>query len=139
MIFGYSDLILKNENAFVMPFLEIDDYLNFLRYCDINFVRWENSLIQSLIFWKPTLWDIYKENNNAHIEKIYDFLNFLLKIDWNNRDYNYLMKKFNLENIEDWFSNFLTNYKDYEYMFKSLWNYINKNCDLYKKIKEILD
>lgn len=139
LIFGYSDLILKNENAFVMPFLEIDDYWNFLRYCDINFVRWENSLIQSLIFWIPTFWDIYKENNFAHIKKIDDFLNFLSKIEGNNKNYNDLMKKFNWENIEDWFFNFLNNYKDYEDMFKSLWNYVNNNCDLYEKIKKILN
>lgn len=138
-IFGYPDLDLKTSNIFVMPFLEIEDYWNFLRYCDVNLVRWENSLIQSLIFWKPTMWDIYKENNNAHIEKIDDFLQFLKKIDWNNRDYNDLMKKFNWENIKDWFEIFLNSYKDYEIMFKSLWSYINKNCDLYEKIKKILN
>ncbi|MDD3144831.1 MAG: elongation factor P maturation arginine rhamnosyltransferase EarP [Candidatus Gracilibacteria bacterium] len=139
LIFGHSNLILKNKNAFVMPFLEIDDYGNFLRYCDINFVRGENSLIQSLIFGKPTIWDIYKENNNAHIEKIDDFLNFLSKIEGNNKSYNDLMKKFSGENIEDGFSIFLNNYKDYEDMFKSLGNYVNNNCDLYEKIKKILN
>lgn len=40
-------------------------------------MRGENSLCQGLIAGKPVLWDIYKENNGAHIEKIEDYLAFL--------------------------------------------------------------
>jgi len=60
-----------------MPFLSLVDYGVFQSLCDANIVRGENSLCQALITGKPVLWDIYKESNNAHIEKIEDFLTFL--------------------------------------------------------------
>ncbi len=53
------------------------DYGVFQSLCDANIVRGENSLCQALISSKPALWDIYKESNGAHREKIDDYLVFL--------------------------------------------------------------
>ena len=66
-----------------MPFLNIFEYYKFLYLCDKNIVRWENSLVESIFTEKPFLWDIYKENNLAHKEKIEDFSTYLCNNFWN--------------------------------------------------------
>ncbi len=118
---------------FSLPFLELLDYNDFISICDCNIVRWENSLCTSLSSWKPTLWDIYKENNEAHNEKIDDFLEFLNE-KW---QYNNILKEFNSNNKKEAFTDFLDNYQNYNNLFQNLWNYINNNCDLYKNLKKI--
>lgn len=80
-----------------MPFLSLEDYGVFLSLCDANIVRGENSLCQSLLSGKPTLWDIYKEKNGAHRAKIEDYLGFLAlqfpDTDWT--QYARIMREFN--------------------------------------------
>jgi len=137
-IFGFPSLDIKIDNVITMPFIDLKDYQEFISYCDINFVRWENSLVNSLIFWKATLWDIYKENNDAHTEKIDDYLRFLSIMDNYNLDYNQIMLDFNWVWVQKWFSDFINNQNSYKVMFESLENYINKNCNAYEKIKKIL-
>ncbi len=137
-IFWYPDLDIKNDNIIVMPFIELQDYNNFLNICDINFVRGENSLISSLICWKPTLWDIYKEKNNAHIEKISDFINFLEKFGFE-KDYFDLFIWFNMSNKFIFFDKFTNDFLDYNSKFQTISKYIINNCDAYEKIKKILN
>lgn len=122
------------KNIIFMPFLELLDYNDFLSICDCNIVRWENSLCTSLSYWKPTLWDIYKEDNEAHNEKINDFLDFL-NSKW---QYNSILEKFNSNNKKEAFTDFLDNYQNYINLFQNLWNYINNNCDLYKNLDNLL-
>jgi len=139
-IFWYPNIQIESKNVVVMPFLELKDYNNFLSICDINFVRGENSLISSILSWKPTLWDIYKEKNNAHIEKIDDFINFLKLFKSFNVFYSELFIKFNsLWQKKDAFNDFFNCYNLYENMFSDLWKYVNNNCDAYAKIKKILN
>lgn len=137
-IFWYNDLIIDKKNVFVMPFFEINDYNNFLRICDLNVVRGENSLISSLVTWKPTLWDIYKENNNAHIYKIDDFIKFL-KFFYFDNNYFDIFKNFNENQKYESLDIFIKNRLLYNQNFIKIWKYINENCDLSKKIKEILN
>ncbi|MDD2907997.1 MAG: elongation factor P maturation arginine rhamnosyltransferase EarP [Candidatus Gracilibacteria bacterium] len=137
-IFGFPNLDIKIDNVIPMPFIDLKDYQDFISYCDINFVRGENSLVNSLIFGKATLWDIYKENNDAHTEKIDDYLRFLSIMDNYNLDYNQIMLDFNGTGVKKGFSDFINNQNNYKVMFESLGNYINKNCNAYEKIKKIL-
>lgn len=80
-----------------MPFLSLEDYGVFQSLCDANVVRGENSLCQALISGKPVLWDIYKESNGAHEEKIEDYCSFLQEkfpeTDWGK--YAQIMRRFN--------------------------------------------
>ncbi|MBW7954971.1 elongation factor P maturation arginine rhamnosyltransferase EarP, partial [Candidatus Gracilibacteria bacterium] len=56
---------------------------------------------------KPFLWDIYKENNNAHIHKLDDFGYFLnLKLSSFN-EYNMILKEFNIGDKSLSLNNFL--------------------------------
>ena len=132
-VFDSWKRIQEEKNIFSMPFLELLDYNDFLSLCDCNIVRWENSLWSSLSSWKPTLWDIYKEKNNAHNEKIDDFLDFLNE----KCQYNDILKGFNSNNKKEAFADFLYSSDNYKHLFQDLWNYINNNCDLYKNLKKI--
>jgi len=67
----------NTENIWYLPFLPLDTYQSFLRLCDANIVRWENSLISAMFAGKPFLWDIYHETNGAHREKMGDFKKYV--------------------------------------------------------------
>lgn len=60
-----------------LPFLSMQEYYSLLQHCHANIVRGENSLVPALEAHAPFFWDIYKESNNAHIQKIQDFANYL--------------------------------------------------------------
>lgn len=61
------------KNVITLPFLPLEIYGDFLKICDTNMVRGENSLVSTILAGKPFLWDIYRENNGAHQEKMEDF------------------------------------------------------------------
>lgn len=61
------------ENVITLPFLPLRIYGELLKLCDVNIVRGENSLVSAVLAKKPFLWDIYRENNGAHREKMSDF------------------------------------------------------------------
>ncbi len=124
------------DNIIFMPFIELLDFNNFLSLSDLNIIRWENSLCTSLSYWKPTLWDIYKENNNAHIEKLKDFTNYLLTF---NKDYllfNKFIEEFNLWIKSKWIENFLNWYKVFEEFFNNLSKKIVDKSNLVNNLKE---
>lgn len=97
------------ENIVNMPFLDILSYQKFLFLCDKNIVRGENSLVAAILAGRPFLWDIYKEHNGAHKEKIDDFQTFLST--YNQREtqiYNKLFFDFNMsENKAQAFTEFV--------------------------------
>lgn len=64
---------IEMKNVVTLPFLPLGIYGAFLKHCDANIVRGENSLVSALLAGKPFLWDIYKENNGAHLGKMEDF------------------------------------------------------------------
>lgn len=119
------------ENIIQMPFMQIEDYYDFLGVCDKNIVRWENSFIQAIIAKKPYLWDIYKENNDAHFYKVDEFWDFL-----GNKEYKEILKVFNLESFRNWFLKFM-DFEDEEF-FASKGNYVLENCDYVKKIEKLV-
>lgn len=119
------------ENIIQMPFMQIEDYYDFLGVCDKNIVRWENSFIQAIIAKKPYLWDIYKENNDAHFYKVDEFWDFL-----GNKDYKEILRIFNLENFREWFLKFM-DFENDEF-FISIGNYVLDNCDYVKKIEKLV-
>lgn len=119
------------ENIVQMPFMQIEDYYDFLGVCDKNIVRWENSFIQAIIAKKPYLWDIYKENNDAHFYKVDEFWDFL-----GNKDYKEILRVFNLENFKEWFLKFMD--FENESFFEEKGNYVLENCDYVKKIEKLV-
>ncbi|WP_306603446.1 elongation factor P maturation arginine rhamnosyltransferase EarP [Azonexus sp.] len=57
-----------------IPFLAMDDYDRLLRRCDINFVRGEDSFVRAQWAGKPFIWQIYRQDDNAHLDKLTAFL-----------------------------------------------------------------
>lgn len=112
-------------------FLSQNDYDTLLQNCHINFVRGEDSLIRS--FWSNNLfiWQIYPQENNLHLQKLNDFLNFYFSITnfdtnlqtnlqnlflfWNKNNYNYYQ---NSKNNTIFFADLLANIiKNYDNIF----------------------
>ncbi|MDD5197453.1 MAG: elongation factor P maturation arginine rhamnosyltransferase EarP [Candidatus Gracilibacteria bacterium] len=142
-IFGDDSGLIekKNENIIHMPFLSLTDYGIFQSLCDANIVRGENSLCQGLISGKPVLWDIYKEKNGAHTEKIEDYLLFLGKqfpeADWG--DYVRMMWGFNgPKEQEGAFLDYVSGYEGYGEVFGRISEYMRGECDLVEKLENIL-
>ena len=57
-----------------IPFMPIDDYDRLLWRCDINFVRGEDSFVRAQWAGKPFVWQIYPQDDDAHLIKLEAFL-----------------------------------------------------------------
>ena len=53
-----------------LPLLSQIDYDHLLWACDLNFVRGEDSLVRALWAGKPWVWQIYPQDDGAHIGKL---------------------------------------------------------------------
>lgn len=63
----------------VMPFVAQPDYDLVLALCDLNFVRGEDSVIRAHWAGKPFIWQIYRQQDAAHLEKLQAFLQLMLE------------------------------------------------------------
>ena len=57
----------------VLPFLKQDNYDELLWNCDLNFVRGEDSFVRAQWAGKPLVWQIYKQDEDVHLQKLYAF------------------------------------------------------------------
>ena len=53
------------------------DFDHLLWSCDLNFVRGEDSLVRAILAGQPFLWQIYPQDDNAHVSKLEAFLDWL--------------------------------------------------------------
>ncbi|WP_028627253.1 elongation factor P maturation arginine rhamnosyltransferase EarP [Metapseudomonas resinovorans] len=58
----------------VLPFVSQDDYDRILWCCDLNAVRGEDSFVRAQWAARPLIWHIYKQDENAHWDKLEAFL-----------------------------------------------------------------
>jgi uncharacterized repeat protein (TIGR03837 family) len=58
----------------VIPWLDQDCYDELLWCCDVNFVRGEDSFVRAQWAGKPMIWQIYPQQDGAHIDKLNAFL-----------------------------------------------------------------
>ncbi|NDK10278.1 elongation factor P maturation arginine rhamnosyltransferase EarP [Candidatus Gracilibacteria bacterium] len=93
---SFGKQVLSYKNSMTLPFLSMQEYASLLHYCEGNIVRGENSMINAMESGKPFYWDIYKENNGAHREKIHDFCEYL-KLNGYGDEYVRAQKLGNLE------------------------------------------
>ena len=56
-----------------LPMLSQGEYDQLLWSADINMVRGEDSLVRALWAGKPLVWDIYKQNDGVHWDKLKAF------------------------------------------------------------------
>ena len=92
-----------------IKFLNHEDYYRLLWTCDVNFVRGEDSFLQSLWAGKPLVWQIYPQDKDTHMIKLQAFLdlygaesleNFMIM--WNERGRK--EHDLPLSVITDWFA-----------------------------------
>jgi len=57
-----------------IAFRPLDDYDRLLWQCDINFVRGEDSFVRAQWAGKPFIWQIYRQDEGAHLIKLEAFL-----------------------------------------------------------------
>lgn len=57
----------------ILPFLPQPEYDKLLAACDINFVRGEDSIIRAQWAAKPFIWQIYRQDEQAHLQKLAAF------------------------------------------------------------------
>ena len=57
-----------------IPFLTQDEFDRLLWRCDINFVRGEDSLVRAIWAGRPMIWQIYEQEDLAHLNKLAAFL-----------------------------------------------------------------
>lgn len=58
----------------VLPFLQQDHYDQLLWACDLNFVRGEDSFLRAQWANKPMIWQIYPQDDGAHLVKLEAFI-----------------------------------------------------------------
>ncbi len=64
----------KNLEVRVIPFVSQEEYDHLLWACDINFVRGEDSFVRGQWALKPFVWQIYPQEEEAHVKKLEAFL-----------------------------------------------------------------
>lgn len=78
MLKGAADLAesgaQNNLMVKVLPFLPQPEYDRLLWACDINFVRGEDSIIRAHWAGKPFIWQIYRQQQDAHLVKLQAFI-----------------------------------------------------------------
>ena len=57
-----------------LPLLSQREFDQLLWACDLNFVRGEDSLVRALWAGKPLVWQIYPQEDDAHVHKLDAFL-----------------------------------------------------------------
>ncbi|MDP2818102.1 MAG: elongation factor P maturation arginine rhamnosyltransferase EarP [Polaromonas sp.] len=60
-----------------LPLLSQTDFDHLLWACDLNFVRGEDSVVRALWAGKPFVWQIYPQDDQAHLAKLQAFLGLL--------------------------------------------------------------
>lgn len=58
----------------VLPFVSQDDYDRLLWSCDFNAVRGEDSFVRAQWAGRPLLWQLYPQQQDAHLDKLDAFL-----------------------------------------------------------------
>ncbi len=69
-----NDRARGNLRILPFDFLPQADYDALLRRCDINFVRGEDSFVRAQWAGKPFVWQIYRQDEDAHLVKLEAFL-----------------------------------------------------------------
>ncbi|MBG6072675.1 MULTISPECIES: elongation factor P maturation arginine rhamnosyltransferase EarP [unclassified Polaromonas] len=82
-VFNDEKCLLRNTSGrsqlsiSYLPLLTQNGFDQLLWACDLNFVRGEDSLVRALWAGKPLVWQIYPQDDAAHLDKLAAFLDML--------------------------------------------------------------
>ncbi len=65
-----KDKAASHVHVFEAPFVSQEDFDRLLWSSDLNFVRGEDSLVRAIWAGKPFVWQIYQQEDAAHLEKL---------------------------------------------------------------------
>lgn len=66
--------VVDNLTVQILPFMPQPQYDYLLAACDVNFVRGEDSVIRAHWAGRPFVWQIYRQEEDAHLLKLQAFL-----------------------------------------------------------------
>ncbi len=72
--FGSGPLSRGGLEVRIIPFVPQEKYDHLLWACDVNFVRGEDSFVRAQWAGKPFVWQIYPQEQGAHLKKLEAFL-----------------------------------------------------------------
>jgi hypothetical protein len=102
-------------------------------------VRGENSLCQGILSGNPVLWDIYKEKNGAHREKIEDFIQWMTPYLGGNTDYIGIARDFMNTGSRESVERFIRKYSDFGEVFEKISEEVRGEYNLVRKLEKILE
>ena len=117
-IWHASRLEIATLTVQMMPFMPQQDYDLLLALCDVNFVRGEDSVIRAHWAGRPFIWQIYRQAEQAHRQKLHDFLS--LQLASAPQDITSLVRRVH----DSW---------DLEEDFSEIWSEYRKNLDKIQK------
>ncbi|AFZ83189.1 elongation factor P maturation arginine rhamnosyltransferase EarP [Candidatus Kinetoplastidibacterium crithidiae] len=139
----------KKVKIIEIPFIDQNDFDKLLWCMDINFVRGEDSFIRAIWSGRPMIWNIYQQEDNAHINKldcwvdVYNPPSYVKKLiySWNKNNSNLLIKSiqesFSGPNWIKW-QKHAKNWSDNQSQQSSLSYRLLKFCTKYFKKDKIL-
>lgn len=129
----------ENIEIYQIPFIDQSEFDIFINLSDFNFVRGEESFVRALLTEKPFLWNIYKQDDMLHMDKLEAFLKGLESYfeDDSYKLYKELSVSFNLN------QNFSNNFMEFickkHYSFNKYKKFIVENCNLVEKLLYFID
>lgn len=134
-----------------MEFLNQEEYEELINIVDFNFVRGEDSFIRAVLTGKPYMWHIYCQEDYAHMDKIYGFLDkyrrvikdfadeeFLINMEKFFKDYNF-RKENSLELGNESYLYFFENLAKIEKYNSIFRDFLIQKCNLINKLKDFIE
>lgn len=139
----------KNVKPIFLPFLRQEEYEELINVVDYNFVRGEDSFVRALLTGKPFLWNIYIQDEMAHLDKLEGFIKHykesVYEID--NKAFEIhtkLLRDYNSKQYEDFeigdenYKDFFENFVAIESISLKFSEYLKKNCNLIDKLNSFI-
>ena len=131
-----GDRITKNAlTIVVLPFLSHGDYDCLLWSCDLNFVRGEDSVIRAQWAGQPLIWQIYPQDDDAHLVKLQAFMDIVTTVNTNN-SWREMMLTWNTPNDAHQWPKALTHLADWQMMAREWQAYLTAQPSLTTKLMQ---
>ena len=137
--FSQGDCITKNAlTIVVLSFLSHQDYDRLLWACDLNFVRGEDSVIRAQWAGQPFIWQIYLQDDDAHIVKLNAFMDNVATVNKND-SWREMMLAWNIPNDANLWSTALTHLANWQIMARKWQAHLTEQPSLATKLMHFFD
>lgn len=131
-----GDRMSKNAlTIVVLPFLSHEDYDHLLWSCNLNFVRGEDSVIRAHWAGQPLIWQIYPQDDDAHLVKLQAFIDLVATVNPND-SWQEMMLAWNTPNNTQPWSKALSHLSDWHVMAQEWQAYLAAQPSLTTKLMQ---